>query len=79
MADFGKLARQARAAMDNEKGEQVSDGILDKAAAAASKVTGGKHDEKIAKAREKADGYLGQDDAGRGENGRGAGERDGRA
>lgn len=66
MPDFGKMARDAQKAMDSDRGEKTTDGLLDKAASAASKITGGKHDDAIAKGRDKADEHLGKRDRGDG-------------
>ena len=41
--------------------EKVTDSILDKAAGAAESLTGGKHTEKIQKARDAADKAIGSD------------------
>ncbi|GAA2179365.1 hypothetical protein GCM10009847_13110 [Leucobacter tardus] len=48
--------------LKSEKAEQISDSVLDKAAGAANKVTGGKHEEKITRARDAADRAIGTDD-----------------
>ena len=56
MAGIGDAAENF---LNSDKGEQVSDGALDKAGDAADKATGGGHDEQIDKAREAADSKLG--------------------
>lgn len=53
------LFDKAKDFVNSEKGERVTDGILKKAADAASKATGGKHDDKIAAARTEADKRIG--------------------
>lgn len=53
------LFDKAQEFLKSDKGEQVSDQVLDKAAAAADKATGGKHTDKIASARDAADKRLG--------------------
>ncbi|MDO5049948.1 MAG: antitoxin [Actinomycetaceae bacterium] len=55
-----KATEAARNAMNDEA---TSDSVLDKAANAASKVTGGKHDDKIQKARAEADKHVGNERA----------------
>lgn len=54
------LAGKAEGALNSEKGEQASDAALDKGQDAASKATGGKHDDQISKAGDAADERLGQ-------------------
>ena len=46
-------------ALGGDKGEQISDAALDKGEDAASQKTGGKHDDKIAKAGDAADQRIG--------------------
>ncbi|MGT2426818.1 Rv0909 family putative TA system antitoxin [Amnibacterium kyonggiense] len=53
------LFDKAQDFLKTDKGEQVSDQVLDKAAAAADKATGGEHDQQIASARDTADQHLG--------------------
>lgn len=53
------LCDKAKEFANTEKGEGVTDGILKKAADAASKATGGKHDDQIAGARNEADKRIG--------------------
>ena len=55
------LFERAKEFASSEQGEKVTDGVLDKAAAAASKLTGGKHDEQIDSARDTADKHVGAD------------------
>lgn len=47
--------------LKSERAEQISDSVLDKAAGAANSVTGGKHEEKITRARDAADRAIGTD------------------
>ena len=56
------LFDKAKDFLNSDQGEKTSDSVLDKAAAAADKVTGGKHTDKIANAREQADAHLGRND-----------------
>ncbi|MEF2977305.1 Rv0909 family putative TA system antitoxin [Subtercola sp. YIM 133946] len=60
MVDFGSLGDKAKEFADSDKGEQVTDGALQKADDAASTATGGKFDDKIDDARTAADGKIGQ-------------------
>ena len=53
------LAGQAQGALGGEKGEKISDAALDKGEDAASKATGGTHDEQLAKAGDAADERIG--------------------
>ena len=53
------LKNKAGDALDSDKGEKTTDAGLDKASDAASKVTGGSHDEQISKAETSADEKLG--------------------
>ncbi|VEG29393.1 antitoxin [Actinomyces howellii] len=53
------LKNKAEEALGSEKVESVSDTVLDKAADAAKKVTGGKFDSQVDAARDAADGKLG--------------------
>lgn len=53
------LFDKAKDFANSEKGEGVTDGILQKAADAASKATGGKHDDQIEGARSEADKRIG--------------------
>ncbi len=71
MAAFDDLAKKAtdfirsdkaRKLIDSDKGEQVSDRVLDGVAGLADKATGGKHQDKIAKARKAADDKIGRND-----------------
>ncbi len=45
--------------LNSDKGEQVSDGVLDKAADKADDATGGGHQDQIDKAQQAADGKIG--------------------
>lgn len=56
------LFDKAKDALNSDQGEKISDQALDRAAAEASKRTGGGHDEQIASGRDKADGFLGKQD-----------------
>ena len=47
MADLGGLGDKAKDFLNTDKGEQVSDGVLDKAGDAADSASGGKFDNKI--------------------------------
>ena len=47
--------------LKSDKGEQVSDDVLDRAAKIADERTGGKHSEQIAKGREEADRRIGNE------------------
>ncbi len=58
MAGIGEAAGNF---LNSDKGEEISDGALDKAGDAAGKATGGGHDEQIDKMREAADGKLGDE------------------
>lgn len=69
MAGFDDLAKKAtdvikgdkaQKALNSEKGEQISDKVLDGVAGLANKATGGKHGDKIAEARKAADEKLGR-------------------
>jgi hypothetical protein len=65
IGDLGKKAQQllndqkVQDALKSEKAEGVSDRILGGIAGAVDKATGGKHSEKIDKARDAADRKLG--------------------
>ncbi len=54
------LVNQGKEALNSEQGEQISDNVLDGAADAANKVTGGKFEEQVSQGREAADGFLGE-------------------
>lgn len=47
--------------LNSDKAEQVTDSVLDKAAGVADSLTGGKHSDKIKKARDAADNAIGND------------------
>jgi hypothetical protein len=53
------LTGKAQDALGSEKGEQISDSALDKGEDAASKATGGKHDDQLGKAGDAADERIG--------------------
>jgi hypothetical protein len=55
------LFDQAKKLIHTEQGEKITDQVLDRAAEAASKATGGKHDDKIHSARAAADEHVGTD------------------
>ena len=57
MAGLGDIADKGKDAM---KDEGTSDKALDGAEGAADKATGGSHDEQIDKARDAADGRVGE-------------------
>jgi hypothetical protein len=59
--NLNDITRKAQEFLKSEKGEQISDKVLDGGAAAANKVTGNKHADKIANARRTADKHLGRD------------------
>ncbi|WP_454042038.1 antitoxin [Cellulosimicrobium sp. Marseille-Q8652] len=54
------LKNKASDALDSDKGEKASDTALDKGGDAASKATGGKHDEQIDQGTDRADKAVGQ-------------------
>lgn len=56
--DLGNHGQQARTHLDSEKGEQVSDQVLDRAEQTASGKAG-QHQDKIAQARDAADKRVG--------------------
>lgn len=60
---LGDLGNKAQDALNNEKGEQVSDQGLDKAQNAASGAGGGKFDDQIQQGRDAADQRVGDDGA----------------
>lgn len=60
--NFNDITRKAQEFLKSEKGEQISDKVLDGGAAAANKVTGNKHADKIRNARDAADKHLGRND-----------------
>ena len=47
--------------LNSDKAEKVTDSVLDKAAGVADSLTGGKHSDKIKKARDAADDAIGND------------------
>ncbi|MFC8924177.1 antitoxin [Cellulosimicrobium sp. NPDC057127] len=55
------LKKKATDAMDSDKGEKMSDTALDKGGDAASRATGGKHDDQIDKASDRADRAVGNE------------------
>ncbi|RFA20005.1 antitoxin [Subtercola boreus] len=59
MVDLGGLGDKAKEFASSDKGEQVSDGALDRASDAADSATGGKFDDKIDGARDAADDKIG--------------------
>lgn len=52
-------ADKVQEALKSDQAEQVSDGLLDKVADFADKVTGGKHSDAIQDVRDKIDGSIG--------------------
>ncbi|WEO76781.1 antitoxin [Cryobacterium sp. SO2] len=59
--NLNDITRKAQEFLKTEKGEEISDKVLDGGAAVANKVTGNKHADKIQTARETADKHLGRD------------------
>lgn len=55
------LLDSAKDALDNDKGEQISDSGIEKAEGAVSEKTGGKFDEKIDEAGDAVDGKVGNE------------------
>lgn len=55
------LKKKAEGVVSSDKVEEVSDTVLDKAAEAAKKVTGGKFDSQVDAARDAADKAIGND------------------
>lgn len=47
--------------LNSDKAEKVTDSVLDKAAGVADSLTGGKHSDKIKRARDAADNAIGSD------------------
>jgi hypothetical protein len=60
--NLNDITRKAQDFLKSEKGEEISDKVLDGGAAAANKITGNKHADKIQGARDTADKHIGQDD-----------------
>src|SRR5690606_31928128 len=56
---IGDMARKAKHALDSEKGEQVSDRLLDRGADLADRVTGGRHAATVARGRDAVDERVG--------------------
>jgi hypothetical protein len=65
--NLNDITRKAQEFLKTDKGEEISDKVLDGGAAVANKVTGNKHADKIEGARNTADKHLGRSD---GEHGR---------
>lgn len=59
--NLNDITRKAQEFLKTDKGEEISDKVLDGGAAVANKVTGDKHAEKIQKARDTADKHVGRD------------------
>jgi hypothetical protein len=59
--NLNDITRKAQTFLKSDKGEEISDKILDGGADVANKVTGDKHAEKIQKARDTADKHVGPD------------------
>ncbi|SDM29834.1 MULTISPECIES: antitoxin [Actinomyces] len=55
------LKKKAEGVVSSDKVEDVSDKVLDKAAEAAKKVTGGKFDSQVDSARDAADKAIGNE------------------
>jgi len=68
--NLNDITRKAQDFLKSEKGEEISDKVLDGGAAAANKITGNKHADKIQGARDTADKHIGQDDRDAGSTGR---------
>jgi basic membrane lipoprotein Med (substrate-binding protein (PBP1-ABC) superfamily) len=62
--NLNDITRKAHDFLKSEKGEEVSDKILDSGAKVANRVAGAKHAEEIQKARDTADKHVGRDDNG---------------
>ena len=60
--NLNDITRKAQEFLKSDKGEEISDKVIDGAAAAANKVTGDKHADKIQDARDAADKHIGRDD-----------------
>ena len=60
--NLNDITRKAQDFLKTDKGEEISDKVIDGAAAAANKVTGDKHADKIQDARDAADKHIGRDD-----------------
>ncbi|MGN6742722.1 MAG: antitoxin [Amnibacterium sp.] len=60
MADFGGLGDKANEFLKSDKGEQLSDGALDKAGDAVDERTGDRFDKQVDGARDAADKRIGQ-------------------
>ena len=58
--NLNDITRKAQEFLNSEKGEEISDKVIDGAAAAANKVTGDKHADKIQDARDAADKHIGR-------------------
>ncbi|TFB96802.1 antitoxin [Cryobacterium adonitolivorans] len=60
--NLNDITRKAQEFLKSDKGEEISDKVLDGTAGVANKVTGGRHADKIQGARDTADKHLGKDD-----------------
>ncbi|ASD23159.1 antitoxin protein [Cryobacterium sp. LW097] len=60
--NLNDITRKAQDFLKSDKGEEISDKVIDGAAKAANKVTGDKHADKIQDARDAADKHIGRDD-----------------
>ena len=60
---IGDMARKAKHALDSEKGEQVSDRLLDRGADLADRVTGGRHAATVARGRDAVNERVGTEGA----------------
>jgi hypothetical protein len=60
--NLNDITRKAQDFLKTDKGEEVSDKVIDGAASAANKVTSNKHADKIQRARDTADKHLGRND-----------------
>lgn len=59
--NFNDITGKAQDFLKTDKGEQVSDKVIDGAAAAANKATSNKHADQIQNARDAADKHVGDD------------------
>lgn len=64
--NLNDITRKAQEFLKTEKGEEISDKVLDGGAAVANKVTGNKHADKIENARSTADKHVGRDEGNKG-------------
>jgi hypothetical protein len=60
--NLNDITRKAQEFLKSEKGEEISDKVLDGSAGVVNKVTGNKHADRIENARRTADKHVGRDD-----------------